>query len=91
MRLVDADELLEHIYRDRLDSRKLISDMIENAHTVYAIPISYIDKQIDRYYQLFEKNLYENDEYDDHYRIMVDTLKLLKKRWEKRNERSDKN
>lgn len=39
MRLIDADELLEHAYRDRLDSRKLIADMINNAPTVKEIPV----------------------------------------------------
>lgn len=34
MRLKDADELLEHVYRDKLDSRELIAKMINNAHTI---------------------------------------------------------
>ena len=34
MRLIDADELMEHVYRDKLDSRELIADMINNAPTV---------------------------------------------------------
>ena len=34
MRLIDADELIEHVYRDKLDSRELIADMIKNAPTV---------------------------------------------------------
>ena len=34
MRLIDADKLLEHVGRDRLDSRELITQMIENAPTV---------------------------------------------------------
>lgn len=33
MRLIDADELMEHVYRDRLDSRDLIAQMIKNAPT----------------------------------------------------------
>lgn len=33
-RLIDADELWEHIGRDRLDSRELIMKMIDNAPTV---------------------------------------------------------
>ena len=35
MRLIDADELLEHVWRDKLDSRELIANMIESAPTVY--------------------------------------------------------
>jgi len=38
MRLVDADELMEHVWRDRLDSRELIAHMIETAPTVKEIP-----------------------------------------------------
>lgn len=38
MRLVDADELMEHVWRDKLDSRELIAKMIDNAPTVKEIP-----------------------------------------------------
>lgn len=34
MRLIDADELIERAYRERLDSRELIAQMIESAPTV---------------------------------------------------------
>lgn len=34
MRLIDGDELLEHAYRDRLDTRERIADMIRNAPTI---------------------------------------------------------
>lgn len=34
MRLIDADELMEHVYRGKLDSRELIADMVNNAPTV---------------------------------------------------------
>ena len=43
MRLTDKDELIEHAYRDRLDSRELIAKMIENAPTVKAIPVESIE------------------------------------------------
>lgn len=33
-RCVDADELLEHAWRNKLDSRKLIAGMIDSAPTV---------------------------------------------------------
>ena len=33
MRLIDADELMEHVYRDRLDSRELIAKMIRDTPT----------------------------------------------------------
>lgn len=33
-RCIDADELLEHAWRDRLDSRELIAGMINSAPTV---------------------------------------------------------
>ena len=35
MRLIDADELMEHINRDRLDSRELIAKMVEDAPTCF--------------------------------------------------------
>jgi len=38
MRLIDADELIEHVWRDKLDSRELIAEMINNAPTVKEIP-----------------------------------------------------
>lgn len=34
MRLIDADELMEHIGRDKLDSREAIMRMVENAQTI---------------------------------------------------------
>jgi molecular chaperone GrpE (heat shock protein) len=34
MRLIDADELMEHVWRDKLDSRELIAKMIDNTPTV---------------------------------------------------------
>ena len=34
MRLIDADELMEHVWRDKLDSRELIAKMVDNAPTV---------------------------------------------------------
>ena len=33
MRLIDADELMEHVWRDKLDSREAIANMINNAPT----------------------------------------------------------
>ena len=38
MRLIDADELMEHARRDKLDSREAIAKMIDKAHTVKEIP-----------------------------------------------------
>lgn len=34
MRMIDAEELMEHVYRDKLDSRELIANMIKNAPTI---------------------------------------------------------
>lgn len=44
MRLIDANELMEHAYRDKLNSRELITQMIENAPTVKAISTYEINK-----------------------------------------------
>ena len=38
-RLIDANDLMDHACRDRLDSRELIWAMIENAPTVEAVPV----------------------------------------------------
>ena len=38
MRLIDADELIEHAWRDKLDSRELIAQMIAGAPTIKEIP-----------------------------------------------------
>ena len=50
MRIIDADELMEHVWRDKLDSRELIAEMINNAPTVKEIstniPIDVFDKLI---------------------------------------------
>ena len=42
-RLIDADRLMEHVYRDKLDSRELIAQMVENAPTV--INLTEIEKE----------------------------------------------
>ncbi len=34
MRAIDADEVMEHVWRDRLDSRELIAQMVKNAPTI---------------------------------------------------------
>ena len=34
MRLIDGDALMEHVYRDRLDNRELIAEMVRNAPTI---------------------------------------------------------
>lgn len=39
MRLIDTDELIERAYRERLDNRGLIAQMIESALTVDAEPV----------------------------------------------------
>ena len=36
MRLIDADALMEHIWRDKLDSRELIAKMVDDAPTIFA-------------------------------------------------------
>ena len=38
MRLIDADGLIERAWRDKLDSRELIVEMINTAPTVKEIP-----------------------------------------------------
>lgn len=37
MRLIDADALLDHAWKEKLDTRELIAEMIENAPTVVPV------------------------------------------------------
>lgn len=37
MRLIDSDELMYHVYNDKLDSRELIAQMVDNAPTVASL------------------------------------------------------
>lgn len=70
MRLIDADELIEHAWRDKLDSRELIVEMIEKAPTIKEIPTK-IKIPIDMFERLLglaeESRDYmkENKEYPD--------------------------
>ena len=48
---------------------------------VQAIPIEFIDGQIEHYQKLFEISLYEHDDYDEKARMMVDALNTLKRKW----------
>ena len=52
-RLIDADGLIERAYRERLDSRELIAQMIESAPTV-AVEDDYValKKELDYWYKL---------------------------------------
>lgn len=34
MRLIDADELIEHVWRDRVDSRERIANLVESMPTI---------------------------------------------------------
>ena len=43
MRLIDASELMEHVWRDKLDSRELIAEMVENAPTIEPKEITFDD------------------------------------------------
>lgn len=53
MRLIDADALLEKSYRERLDSRELIEQMIESAPTVAVEEdIVALKKELDYWYKL---------------------------------------
>lgn len=46
MRLIDADELLEHVGRDKLDSRELIMQMVLNAPTASDPVLGMINKRL---------------------------------------------
>lgn len=46
MRTVDADELMEHVYRDKLDSRESIAEMIKNAPTINGIVRNCVENEM---------------------------------------------
>lgn len=57
MRLIDADELIEHVWRDRLDSRERIADLVNSMPTVQKFEIDtslYTDGFKDGYRQGFK-------------------------------------
>ena len=91
MRLIDADALARshcvectYYHTGKCLGKECDWDSIghiRDAKTIDAIPIDFIDQQIDHYRQLFEESLYKNDDYDEKARMMVDTLTLLKRRW----------
>ena len=39
MRLIDADELKEHVWRDKLNTRELISDLVDKQPTIDAVEV----------------------------------------------------
>ena len=61
MRLIDADELMEHAMRDKLDSRELIQQMINNAPTIKSNEL--LEEKYKRLLQL-KKELYKPTEQD---------------------------
>lgn len=56
MRLIDADDLIEHAWRDKLDSRELIAQMIENAPTVKT---EKTPKEIEQQIHEFAEKMYQ--------------------------------
>lgn len=55
MRLIDADELIEHAWRDKLDSRELIAQMISTAPTIKEIPTNIPIHIFERLLELAER------------------------------------
>lgn len=61
MRLIDADELMEHVYRDRLDSRELIADMVQRTPTI-RIEQTETEKMCEEYRAAIEHYRRKNDQ-----------------------------
>jgi len=61
MRTIDADELLEHVYRDKVDTREAIAEMVNRAHTLN-VPFSAIRK-ICKYYSI-SRDMYNGGEWE---------------------------
>lgn len=47
MRLIDGDELIEHVWRDRLDSRERIANLVESMPTIKIIPAADVISKTD--------------------------------------------
>lgn len=61
MRLIDADELMENVYRDRLDNMKLIADMVQRAPTIGKEQTE-TEKMCEEYRAAIEHYRRENDQ-----------------------------
>jgi hypothetical protein len=51
MRLIDADELIEHVWRDRVDSRERIANLVESMPTIKTIPATGIAPMVHAYWR----------------------------------------
>ena len=69
MRLIDADELIEHAWRDKLDSRELIAQMIENAPTVKT---EKTPKEIEQQIKNFAEKMYQAGYADSNNTNLID-------------------
>ena len=54
MRLIDADELIEHVWRDRLDSRERIANLVKSMPSAEPPTSLYTDGFKDGYRQGFK-------------------------------------
>jgi hypothetical protein len=59
MRLINADELMEHAWCDKLDSRELIVQMIETVPTIKEIPTKIPIHIFERLLELAESEVSE--------------------------------
>lgn len=68
MRLIDADVLMEHVYRDKLDSRELIAAMVLSAPTVC---------EVDSYRAMCEALKAANSNYRNENNMLKGEIKAL--------------
>ena len=47
MRLIDGDELIEHVWRDRLDSRERIANLVKSMPTIKTVPAAGVISKAD--------------------------------------------
>lgn len=74
MRLIDADELIEHAWRDKLDSRELIAQMISTAPTIKEIPTKIPIHIFERLLELAESEDYDRQQYEKGFNEAADAL-----------------
>ena len=66
MRAIDGDELLEHVWRERLDSRERIAELVERMPTLNTknLVINEMNKIVSDYYKYHKNEQIKVGEYE---------------------------
>ena len=87
MRLIDADKLMESLDpNESVWVGLVLSELIDNAPTVKAIPIEWIKKYLEPFYEHYNALSPESQEVCGAGWV-IDALETMMRDWEKENER----